>query len=186
MTEHAPDCGHNHDPNPYTDPARSGAYANVIRNLFRLGVINCQVDPRLTTVYAASTLVGLCDTTDRVPTARALLWELGSLVNIMTGGREPALETYTGDGDGDSGLMDPNDTPESAFGEVSMRAFFAAASVGDLQNAVNVVDAVRTEAAAMDIDPDAFMCQWFGNLVTSTAFTARAGSAGSPLRLFGE
>jgi len=185
MTDHDHNCGHNHDPNPYTDPIRSAAYAQVIRHLFRLSAITCTLDARLTTLFSACTVVGLSDPNDRLPSFRALAWELGSLVNVMTGGKEPTMETHRCD---DEGCEGHNDAQEAHFGEHAMRAFFAAASVGDLQEAVNVLDAVRFEATLTNVDEDAFVAQFFGNMMTSVAYTARANTEGTqgPIGLFGE
>lgn len=179
MTDHATGCGHNHDPNPYTDPARSTAYGHVVRHLFRLTALTSPLDAKLSCMYAACTLVSLSDPRDRVPTIRALMWELGSLINIMTGGKEPELQVEKCDHDTDE------HSPEAEFGQNAMQAFFAAASVGQLQSAVNVVDAVLSEAGNHDKDPDAFAAQFFGNAIASIGFTAWHNVA-NPLDLFDE
>lgn len=182
MTEDR-DCGHNHDPNPYTDPARSEAYGHVVRNLFRMSIITCGLAPELSTAYAACAVVALADPTDRVPTMRAMLWELGFLTNVMAGGREPKMHTHHPDNHHNH--LD-DDTPEARFGEQTMRAYFAAASVGDLEAAVRVADAVRAEAVNNDRDPDAFLAQFFGNLMVSAAYTARVNYGDTPLSMFEE
>lgn len=178
MNDHAThghhDCGHNHDPNPYADPARARALNNILRSLFRLAVVTCVVDVQLSGTYAACTLVGVSDPSDRIPSYRAMLWEMGSIINVLSDGVEPEMHLVHADKDGlESVDADELDDPDQ-FLSAAQHAFFAAASVGDLASAVSVMDALHAEVISVGHDPEAAIAHFFGGVLVSVAFSARA------------
>jgi hypothetical protein len=158
-------CGHNHEPNPYTDPERADMYRRVVHDLFNLASMSSIVDVKLTVAYGACIAIVTGDRGDHMPTIRALTWELGRLVNMVVEG-EPTFQIQYDDDD------DPDD-PAAKFGVQAMTAFLAAAGPGDLQSAVNVLDAVAADAVANQVDPDLASAHMFGNLLASMAYTVR-------------
>jgi len=176
MTEHSHDCGHNHDPNPWIGDDDREMYGNLTRAIFRMSVLTASMDRQLTMTYGACMLVSVAGQTDgdvfRV--ARALSWEAASVVNMMAGGQEPELLVHAANGDDIS--TDALDASSPfAFSADAMKAFFSAASVGNLAGAVAVLSAVRLEAERQQEDPDAHAAQFYGNVMVSVGFSAGQG-----------
>lgn len=181
---HGPECGHHHQPNPYTDPERAGQYYEVIISLFRIMVLTIGTDTHLTAKHAAMTACAVADSADPIPTFRAMMWELADIVHVLTDGKEPQFgRTECTDPDHDHPSVD--DSPDALFGEQTLHAFFAAAAVGEFQSAINVVDAGARDFVERHPDhtPGVFVATMFANAMLSTAHTSRLQMT-DPLRLF--
>lgn len=177
------DCGHDHPANPYTDPIRARTYSRLTTDLLRLLITNIDVDMHVCGQFAALTGVSLADPLDPLPTYRALLWEVADVVNVMTAGKEPAFHTYVGCSNPEHNHDVDGLTPEQDFGDKTMQAFFAAASVGQPQAAVNVVDSIMAEYYPTG-SPHMYVAAFFSNAMLSLAQTARVNRQLAPLDLF--
>lgn len=170
-------CGrpHAHKTNPYTDAEREAAYRTVVTDLFRLGTLTCQLDPRLTATYSACVLTSLIDMRDPVPTFRALAWEIARLCNIMSGPGTPGFIRH-GKGRCDDPSHDHAEELENVaeFMTNALEAFFTAASAGQFESAVSIVEAVNAEVHdALDGSPSwGGGAAFFANLMISMSTTA--------------
>lgn len=165
-------CGHNHDPNPYAaDPDEAAGFYELVLQLHRCLVMTVHIDAQATGKFAVMSAVGAQTATrDLVTTIKAMLWELADIVQIMTHGKELRTEYRQ--------CADPthdhdHEKDRHQFGFDTMDAFFDAASRGDLQGAVNVVDAVMADGTLGEGDPEFAATVMFANAMVSSAATVR-------------
>jgi hypothetical protein len=154
--------------NPYVEESRASAFHHMVASLFQLGSFTVGVDIATTARYSALLACVVSAGEDTLASQRGLLWEAGRLAMTLTGGNEPTVTTL--------GCDNPkHDHSQHAalsdFAGHALEVFFLAASVGNLVQAVNTLDALRAEAPAHGVDQDAIGGGFFSNIMTSLSMT---------------
>lgn len=169
--------------NPYAPPEKRIAYAEIVTNLFQLGALTSGYDITGTMGYIALVGASVTDPADHLGVARSLLWEVANLSYKLTRGNEPTVTQHECDDPTHNHNNPAGGESLTEFAGQAMEAFFLAAAVGRLDDAVKVVDAMRAEAGTHNIDPDAMANGFFAQVLFSLCFTCHKQH--NPWRLFG-